>query len=84
MNATEKLSLRELLSHIRSDGTTILLIEHDVKLVMGLCDRVTVLDYGKIIAEGTPAEVQRNSAVIVAYLGGAQTATGQPAAQAVP
>jgi len=84
MNATEKLSLRELLSHIRSDGTTILLIEHDVKLVMGLCDRVTVLDYGKIIAEGTPAEVQRNSAVIVAYLGGAQTAKDQPAAQAVP
>ncbi|HZT56869.1 MAG TPA: ABC transporter ATP-binding protein [Burkholderiaceae bacterium] len=71
MNASEKLVLRELIDRIRRDGRTILLIEHDVKLVMGLCDRVAVLDYGRKIAEGAPASVQRDAAVIAAYLGGA-------------
>ena len=69
MNHTETEELRDLIDGIRRDGTTILLIEHDVKLVMGLCDRVAVLDYGAMVIEDVPAVVQKDQRVIEAYLG---------------
>lgn len=69
MNATETESLKTLLKTIRDSGITVLLIEHDVKLIMGLCDRVAVLDYGKKIAEDVPENVRNHPAVIAAYLG---------------
>jgi ABC-type branched-subunit amino acid transport system ATPase component len=69
MNPAEVAAVGEVIREVARGGQSVLLVEHNVKLVMDVCDRVTVLDFGKVIAEGTPAEVSRNAEVIAVYLG---------------
>ncbi len=69
LNATETRQLGHLLKKIRTNGITMLLVEHDMSLTMEICDRIVVLDQGKKLAEGTPRQIQSNAAVMAAYLG---------------
>jgi branched-chain amino acid transport system ATP-binding protein len=70
LNTTEKRELGDLIGRIRNRGVTVLLVEHDMSMVMGLSDSVVVLHYGARIAEGTPAEIQNHKKVVQVYLGG--------------
>jgi branched-chain amino acid transport system permease protein len=79
LDATERQALADLIRHVRDAGLTILLVEHDMGLVMSLCDRVTVLDFGRVIADGSPEEAQANPAVVAAYLGEEATRGGAEA-----
>jgi len=74
MNPGEVAAIAELIRGVARAGHSVLLVEHNVKLVMAVCDRITVLDFGKVIADGTPAEVASHPAVIAAYLGGEEAA----------
>jgi branched-chain amino acid transport system ATP-binding protein len=69
MHASEKKRMIELVRKVHEQGITILIVEHDMRSVMELCNYISVLDFGKLLVEGTPSKIQNNKAVIEAYLG---------------
>jgi branched-chain amino acid transport system ATP-binding protein len=78
MNSAEKLHLMDDIVKLGDDGLTILIIEHDMRFIMGLCQQIAVLNFGKLIANGTPDEIRNSAAVIEAYLGGNDETAGEP------
>ena len=73
LNESDTLKVSNIIQQIKNRGISVLLIEHDMKLIMDISDEIMVLNYGRKIAEGTPKEIQSNPLVIQAYLGGEQT-----------
>ena len=75
MNPSETAQMMDLTRRLRDEGATILIVEHDMQAIMGLCDTVTCMSFGRLLAEGTPQEIRRHPDVIEAYLGGARDAS---------